>query len=495
MSSPQLDRLDFDLPNFAQVSWVSDNARQIWQPRLAAISRAWAELETLSVVAKIRACALVFVRPEELADRAAGWLEQGLITLPISLSNSESGYSSRTSRDATSHQVRHRVVVGEKEHLLEFKNAYDGSQHGVLGELLAYPSCCSDFFQRQWADARLMDTTWPMAACTRASILAGQTLTTESMVGPNILWRWLGIRAVPHLPCNFHCAESNELATQFIELGRSSGYAQEMDWLESVLSWPVEWSALHGIAEIKMPILKIATNTDATASKFIVRLNGHTYPEEGAEGSSFPYSRSADTSRPETVDRDPLPAWYSTDNGFRSMPEMREAHLPLVDAVIRATEKTTGTPAILDLGCGNGALLREILRHRPQLVPFGVDNQVGPIEHAKTLIPAHEANFYVGEIFETDAHWLPNLTDALVVVMAGRFVESDPHSARILRDRLLSTARGIILYAYPDTLKKLDLTFADLLERAGFEMVQPVEAVHVGVALLRKGSRYEQREG
>jgi hypothetical protein len=69
-----------------------------------------------------------------------------------------------------------------------------------------------------------------------------------------------------------------------------NGFKEEMEWLRQILSWPVEWSALHGIAEIKTPLLKICTKTDATAGKSTVRWVGESYPEEGAQGLCFPYA-------------------------------------------------------------------------------------------------------------------------------------------------------------------------------------------------------------
>lgn len=62
-----------------------------------------------------------------------------------------------------------------------------------------------------------------------------------------------------------------------------------MDDLENILSWPVSWSTLHGIAEIKTPVCKIICNTDATATKYTLRLRGTRYPEEGAQGLGFPF--------------------------------------------------------------------------------------------------------------------------------------------------------------------------------------------------------------
>ena len=64
----------------------------------------------------------------------------------------------------------------------------------------------------------------------------------------------MGARAVSHLPCRFDCEKTVALGQQLIEVGRKAGYERAMDWLLDVLSWPVEWSALHGIAELKTPV-------------------------------------------------------------------------------------------------------------------------------------------------------------------------------------------------------------------------------------------------
>jgi hypothetical protein len=79
------------------------------------------------------------------------------------------------------------------------------------------------------------------------------------------------------------------MARKLLALGREIGFSEEMDWLVQILRWSVEWSALHGIAEIKTPVVKIITQTDATARKYVVRRAGDLYPEEGVHGLSFPY--------------------------------------------------------------------------------------------------------------------------------------------------------------------------------------------------------------
>jgi hypothetical protein len=150
---------------------------------------------------------------------------------------------------------------------------------------------------------RLIDPTWDVAIDTQQAVGAA---TVREIVGPvvtNVLWRWLGVRAIPHVPCRFDCRPSIDLGTRLIQAGVDLGHGEETRWLQDILAWPVEWSALHGIAEIKTPILKLATRTDATANKLVVRWRGHGYPAEGAKGIVFPYLRSERLATKDTRER------------------------------------------------------------------------------------------------------------------------------------------------------------------------------------------------
>ena len=49
------------------------------------------------------------------------------------------------------------------------------------------------------------------------------------------------------------------------------------------------WSALHGIAQVKTPVLKVSTQTEATAHEFVVRRPGRRMPDEAAARLVFPF--------------------------------------------------------------------------------------------------------------------------------------------------------------------------------------------------------------
>jgi hypothetical protein len=114
-----------------------------------------------------------------------------------------------------------------------------------------------------------------------------------------------------------------------LTVSEQAGYSEEVGWIKQILSWPVEWSALHGIAEVKSPIIKIATRTDSTASKYVVRWTGTDYPDEGAVGLRFPYHTRGRRVRAEgrgtefveiirpTEESTGRQSWHYTDNGFR----------------------------------------------------------------------------------------------------------------------------------------------------------------------------------
>jgi SAM-dependent methyltransferase len=209
-----------------------------------------------------------------------------------------------------------------------------------------------------------------------------------------------------------------------------------------MLTWPMEWSALHGIAEIRTPLLKIATDAEATPEKHVVRTTGSAYPDEGARGIVYPYTRARQLVPP---------SWLHTDNGFRSGAAMRQAHDEIVRLAVRSLRECRGP--VLDLGCGNGVLLDRIAR-RAGVPGAGIELDDTRIEHGRALYP--EIAFQQGDLFEPfDGEY------ALVLISAARLIERPGLSLRV-------RARRVMLYHYSDlNLAPEDL--ASLMSSIGAE--------------------------
>lgn len=286
-----MERLNFRLQDFTRHLWVSDHAKDVWQPRIRKILTCLQETERLAVAADLQPCMLRIVPPEQLEEQRHKMAEHGLsVALLDRLRVQRTTYNAVLVEANSGEPFNQRIVIGSACHVEAFQAAWKRDDQREVRSLLGYPDCCRDFFQEVWIKEKFIDTTWPMALNT--TTIKAQSATACEVNGPpesNILLRWLGIRAVPHLPCSFACSATVARAHQLLLLGRNAGYVEEMNWLLAMLDWPIEWSALHGIAEIKTPVLKIAALSDATAKKYVVRRPGNTYPQEGAHGLTFPY--------------------------------------------------------------------------------------------------------------------------------------------------------------------------------------------------------------
>jgi len=489
LSFDLVERLDFTLPDFTRFSWVSEEARRVWEPRLKRISAAWFDVEWLSVLAGVRLCSLALLSQEAVARTAARWASHGLSMLPLQTAAApDQPYSSTLRQPEPGKPTVQRVVVGTLENVARFKEAWDAGSHETKGLLLGYPPCCRSFFQQVWVEQHYVDTTWAMATNTVRARNGRALIEQSGSPGANILWRWMGVRAVPHLPCSFACHATAELGERLLQVGRQEGYEREMDWISQILSWSVEWSALHGIAEIKTPVLKVSTRTDATAQKYVVRWQGVAAPEERVAGLEFPYelpARSFVTASPafqRGLDnliqiKKSRPAWYHLDNGFSSRHQMKLLHEPIVTLARRELADVQGD--IIDLGCGNAALLEKICKEKEGLIPHGIDIKSDSLAHARELLPRFAGNFVQGNLFDA-AVWAKSRRYALAILMIGRLLEVPEEKANQLREVLKMRCDRVLVYVYagwsPDSLETLT-------HRAGLSLRKEVSAP-VGLAMM-----------
>jgi hypothetical protein len=255
----------------------------VWAPRIQAISQAWQDVEIESVKRGLRPCALISTT--KAVYHALPHPLQGL-----SLGNvpAVEGYTSAARAPRLGESTQIRGVVGIRLRELDaFEHAYQAGDNKTQAQLLGYPACCAEFFDRVWVKERWMDTTWPMIPSIRNEPFTYK-IAAQGPHGANpivnMYWRYLGVRPVFHLPCDHGCGESIKIATALRELLPPD----ERAWMTEILSWPVEWTALHGIGELRTPILRCSFATDATRKKLTIEYHSEQYPQEGATGVKFP---------------------------------------------------------------------------------------------------------------------------------------------------------------------------------------------------------------
>jgi len=438
-----MQRIKHVLPDWTRVQWTSIENRNKYEPIINSITHAWRHIERMSVVHDIRPSALDIVSPKEFLHLVDEYAKYGVLVVPLAKEGITSSYSSTSKGYDGKGDYNVRIVFTKSEQLAnEWFNIWQAEatiRDREAGKLLGYPTCCTNHFLKYWVNEKYVDSTWTMAADgieLNDNDETHHTIHIKADTPPeaNIMWRWQGVRLVSHLPCSFACKATEELGMKMAELGRQLGYDKEVNWIYELLSWPVEWSALHGIAEIRTPINKVSTRTDMTPWKYVVQKHSHNYPEDGMSGISYPYNQKKIKIKPITKTISFAKSLEDTsmweENGFGNKDAMDHFHQVILDAI--GDMKYIPGGNVLDLGCGNGVLLGRVVGDRFDLIPHGVEMDRQRCMSAATNI--HWGIFTMGSIFELNT-WNEDMY-SLVLLMPGRLLETTRATAEQVRKQL-----------------------------------------------------------
>lgn len=338
------------LPEWTRWAWASLHERDYWLPLFEKADATRVEIEWLTVIEGIRPAVYVSVNPDQLIQVNVRAASHGLTAIPVMQVNiSNNKYSSALSGTTldVSKQWAYLVLITHPKMLPLISGTPDiAINNEVLGEVLGYPKCCRDFFHRTWGTGQI-DTTWDQYA---------ETGDPDGPIEANMLWRWKNIRWVSHLPCSFQCAATIEMGRKTREAVKKHGLVEEAKIIDTVLSWPVRWSSVNGIAEIVGPAIKVSVNSDwapPTDKRYFNRKGSYTKPAE-------------------TI-------W--THNAFSHYAPMIQAHAPIIREL---KDVIPANGSVIDLGCGNGRLLKTLKLHRPDVSIGGVDVNVDAIVSAQS---------------------------------------------------------------------------------------------------------------
>lgn len=266
---------------FCRLSWVSDAARELWQPRIERLAALQGELALLRVANGKARCAVAPVQPAQIG---ALWQRANRHGLGIeTLSAPPPG--DRSTPGTAGQRGAQWVLIGSTADQAEYRRLLEDGSAGAkqaLASLLGVPECCGASAAQLSADAEPL---WEMAA----GAAPGAPVTVAAEPHLNVLIQRLGVRAVLHQPCSFGCSASAAIASESLALLRGAGFGIEADWLAEVLSFATSWSALHGIAEIKTPVFRMITETAPTMERRALHRPGVTEISAAGKGLGFPY--------------------------------------------------------------------------------------------------------------------------------------------------------------------------------------------------------------
>jgi hypothetical protein len=393
----------------------------VWEPRIQRIQNAWTVMERLAVVEGIKPAALQICPPHAMVDLTRWAVDNKLICIPLRQQGISDGYANGTRAYEPGRSWAYRVIVGKSEVAASFATMWDTGEDSAIGAALGFPGCCCNFFQKYWVEEAWRDLTYPMVGT------HGFKHTVSGPMECNILLRWLGLRLVSHLPCSFHCSATEAIGQEMGLLGIRANYVQEMDWLAQILSWPIRWSSLHGVAIITTPVFRLVVDSDALKEEVIIDRDGPVYPIEAAQGNDFPFKDIT----PVILVRD-----EHTDNGFASKDGMTEAHERII---LKLLSLNLNPKSVLDLGCGNGLLLQKIGKCYPKAKLHGIE-----IEEKKHQKAARRllSDVRLGNIMDFSL-WDQNYD---VILVAEQRLEEDVDMT--LLPQLMTRGKKVITYNY-----------------------------------------------
>jgi hypothetical protein len=177
--------------------------------------------------------------------------------------------------------------------------------------------------------------------------------------------------------------------------------------------------------------------------------------------------------------REPFPAWYHQDNLFDSQQRMDEVHHPIVDAALRAVGPEGGD--VVDLGCGNAALLRKIVLANPKISPWGIEREPERIAHAQALLPAFRDQLVAADLFG-DALPFGEVRFALGLISPRRYQDAGPERLPRLRAWIRAHCDALLVYGYGRALSD-EGGLAGLCQRVGIRLADESDGVRVSLAV------------
>lgn len=248
---------------FTKTNWKTKQARDEWSDMFYRMARAKDAAEWLSVSddRSDRKAAIIHVRNSNREE----WLERisdiGLVFRAIRYSEPYDGFShvTRTTSKKDPERITYSVIAQNKDiadKFVEAETEMSGEdRHHTVGEFLAFPKCCRDFFMDVWVDQFQIDPLYEIACNSSCSEpIDGDPeniLLRDPEPWANIFWRYFGVSFITHLPCSVDCEDSYKVAKTRGEIMADNGYREEANKLWEWLREPFIWTGHNALAHIR----------------------------------------------------------------------------------------------------------------------------------------------------------------------------------------------------------------------------------------------------
>lgn len=280
---------NFDMNPSCRTVWVSNKAREIWENRIAELSQFIQELEVISVAKGQRKCTWQTIREDTLIACSKRWAEMGLVTLPTKRVGNWEGFAHKHVEVKPGERANICVILSKSiTDALRYYNAHETGDNDIQGDSLGFPSCCRDFFCDVWPKGYI-DPIWQAALNSEIVEKSDHALRIKAHPYSIGILRYIGLRVSFHIPCAFNCKPTIKIAEQRMKLAEEIKPGK-IDILKSLLSMPMSWDCLKGIAVIRTPIFYIISSSVACVDRYVIEVEGDFIPDGAKPGLVYPFT-------------------------------------------------------------------------------------------------------------------------------------------------------------------------------------------------------------
>jgi hypothetical protein len=220
---------EIKLASETRIVWASIAARKEWEPRIQLADEGYRCAERMTVACGARQAGQLWLSMPDYLTFLPWAMEHGLTVRFVRWTGMLSGFTHQGYPPGNDMAV---VAFGR-----DLSLPYES--------LFGYPVCCQEFFAREFP----LDAD-PVPAWAKS----------EGPGSPlcNPLLRYIGVRAVPHIPCGRACAATEKVGEEFL-----ANMAPECaEATRAILGLPLTWDRYRGVAIVTArPFRVIATST------------------------------------------------------------------------------------------------------------------------------------------------------------------------------------------------------------------------------------------
>ena len=257
------------LRNRVRLSFVGAPQRLTWEPRIERARSAESTGALEAVAAEDVAVGRARVSDGALFGLHARAAERGLHLLDLGV--------------APAGQF-HEVALGRYADVESYRRAAEAGDAAAAARLEGVPPCCAA------AAARRAETgaspLWAYAAAGADLPYGVADVRCDPLANPFL--RATGIAFLAHVPCAPGCEPSLRLAERRRDLARAADEGAA-DAAAAILAWPLEWSSLHALVEIKTGIFRLVHPDDYSRAIRRVRYWGPALAPDAAFGLGFAF--------------------------------------------------------------------------------------------------------------------------------------------------------------------------------------------------------------